>query len=75
MKTIIISFVIIYFLCGYLSAQTAKDYYKRGNEKSKIGRYKEAILEYDKSIKINSSIGSAYRNRAFVYCLWLCISV
>ena len=44
-------------------AQSADDFFKRGNAKYKNGDYQGAIVDYNKAIAINPQLAEAYTNR------------
>ena len=43
--------------------QNAIAYFQRGNENLTLGKYKEAIADYDKAIELNPQYALAYNNR------------
>jgi Flp pilus assembly protein TadD/ribosomal protein L40E len=45
------------------SDRQAADYYNRGVDSDKLGRYDEAIASYDKALKINPNDSGAWHNR------------
>ena len=49
------------------SLLTAKDYFDLGNYDYDIGSCKQAVVDYAKSIKLNSNYPQAYNNRAYTY--------
>ncbi len=61
--------VLLIMHCFALNAQTAEDYYKKGNDKAMVKDYAGAIEEYSKSIEINPRSADSYYNRglAFLY--------
>ena len=61
MRAIAIVLLIVVSLSA--KAQTAEDYYNRGNEKTSKQEFEGPIVDYDKAIKINSKFTDAYYNR------------
>jgi tetratricopeptide (TPR) repeat protein len=44
----------------------AEGYYYVGNVLKELGRYEEALVAYDKAIKLNPKNGACYYNRAII---------
>lgn len=47
--------------------KTSTDYFEKGNYDYDTGRCKEAVVDYTKSITLNSKYPQAYNNRAYTY--------
>ena len=58
-------FLCLFFLGFYsiIFAQTAKDYFISGNQKDKAGDTKGAIIDFTKSIELDSTRYQTYNNR------------
>lgn len=67
MKSLLQVLLILYSFT--LNAQSAEDYYKKGNDKAMLKDYSGAIEEYTKSIDLNPRAADSYYNRglAFLY--------
>jgi tetratricopeptide (TPR) repeat protein len=61
--------VFFLFFSITLQAQSAEDYFKEGEARSRQQNYNEAIAEYSKAIKADSKLWNAYVKRAFCYGL------
>ena len=55
----------IYFLSVKAESQSAKFFYKRGNNKADNGDLEGAISDYTKAIKLDPDFGDAYYNRGY----------
>ena len=60
MKHISLGLVLLLWCC---SGENAEKYYNNGFLKGETGNYKEAIIDYNKAIEINSNHSKAYYNR------------
>jgi tetratricopeptide (TPR) repeat protein len=55
----LITLVSVSLCCG----QTAEDYFRKGNEKSRLNDYQGAIAYYNKSIELDPNVAEPYFNR------------
>ena len=39
------------------------NYFQRGNFRAALGKYKEALADYDRAIKLNPDLAATYCNR------------
>jgi tetratricopeptide (TPR) repeat protein len=68
LKKICLSTILIIFFIN-CKAQTAEDFFKEGEAKSRQRNFSEAIEQYSKAIKKDSMMWNAYVKRAFCYGL------
>src|SRR6188768_2763004 len=61
MKNILPGLLLVFISSAF--AQTAQEYYHRGNEKSQLHDYAGSIVEYDNAIKLDTGFTDAYYNR------------
>lgn len=59
--------IVLLFFPAILFGQTAKESYQKGVELASEGKFEEAIAEYSKSIKKDSSFADVYSERASAY--------
>ena len=45
----------------------AEEYYNRGNELSKLSRFQEAIVCYDKALEVNPKYAQAWYNKGSAF--------
>jgi tetratricopeptide (TPR) repeat protein len=59
---------ILGFIClgQVLFAQTANEFYERGKAKANLGKYKEAIYEFNRAIETDRKFAKAYNSRGVV---------
>ena len=62
-------FLFFFIFSVQLNAQTAEDYFKEGEARSRQQKYTEAIIEYSNAIKKDPKFWNAYLKRAFCYGL------
>lgn len=62
----------IYLLVAFLSLSTsnfgqtaAENYYNEGLKKMQLQNYREAIIDFNKAIRLNPKYGKAYNDRAY----------
>ncbi len=63
-KTISVSFVLCLFYASAFSQQTAEEFYDKGVEMMKSGKYVEAIPLFDEALNLNSSYTEALLERS-----------
>jgi len=49
-----------------LFGQTAGEFYERGKNKANLGKYKDAIYEFNRAIETDKSFAKAYNSRGVV---------
>ncbi len=65
-----LSILLFFFIFSLtINAQTAEDFFKEGEARSRQQNYTEAIAEYSKAIKSDPKLWNAYVKRAFCYGL------
>lgn len=57
----------LYLTVAFVCAETAEEYFNRGNIYIQQGNFAQAISEYTKAIKINPNDAQAYSNRGVAY--------
>ncbi len=62
-------FILLSSLPMLAYAQTAEDFFKEGEAKSRQSNYEAAIEEYTKAISVDAQYWNAYLKRAFCYGL------
>lgn len=67
-KNLSITVLFLYFSID-IQAQSAEDYFKEGEARSRQQNYTEAIAAYSKAIKTDPKLWNAYVKRAFCYGL------
>lgn len=66
-KNFLIFFVILSLAFFYCAKQSPKEHFKKGTTLYTEGRYDEAIAEYQKAIKADSTYLKAYINLGAIY--------
>jgi len=49
-----------------LFGQTANEFYERGKNKANVGKYKDAIYEFNRAIEADKNFAKAYNSRGVV---------
>ncbi|MDD3740572.1 MAG: tetratricopeptide repeat protein [Bacteroidales bacterium] len=62
----LISILVFVCLAQLLWAQTANEFFERGKEKANLGKYKEAIYEFNRAIETDRKFAKAYNSRGVV---------
>jgi tetratricopeptide (TPR) repeat protein len=62
MRQLILTFILV-LIPLIAIAQTAEEYYTRGNAKGELGDYRSAIQNYNKAIQLKPNYANAYNNR------------
>ena len=67
MKRFFFIAVLLTFFVSIISAQSAKQYFKAGQEFAKKMNYKDAIAQFDRVVEMDPDYEKAYIQRAIAY--------
>lgn len=66
-KSLYILILLPFLVTAVAEAQTAKQYFKAGEDFTKANNYQDAITQFSKAIELDPDYDKAYISRAFVY--------